>query len=149
MTATLPDAPVTTVDDEGDQARRRQDLPRTKLWARLEQVELGAFIAVPLTAVPASGFVLRRGPACRCATWWSAPSTYAVTGHGLTVRFHRSFTHGSSKAGTRLRVALAIAGSMAIEGPVTRAELVRGLVKLGWHTTCAGPSLRGSRLGVW
>ena len=32
MTA-LPDAPVTAVDYEADEARPLQDLPRTRLWA--------------------------------------------------------------------------------------------------------------------
>ena len=43
---------------------------------------------------------------------------YWVSGLGITVGFHRYFTHGSFKAKTGLRVALAIAGSLAIEGPV-------------------------------
>jgi hypothetical protein len=68
MTTTADDAPVTTVEYEADEARPLQDLPRTRLWARLEQVALGAFIAVPLLAVLASGFVLW-GTACRCGTW--------------------------------------------------------------------------------
>jgi stearoyl-CoA desaturase (delta-9 desaturase) len=45
---------------------------------------------------------------------------YAVTGHGITVGFHRHFTHGSFRANRGLKIALAIAGSMAIEGPVLR-----------------------------
>jgi len=45
---------------------------------------------------------------------------YAVTGHGITVGYHRYFTHGSFKANRGTRVALAVAGSMAIEGPITR-----------------------------
>ena len=45
---------------------------------------------------------------------------YAISGHGITVGFHRYFTHGSFKAGRGTRVALAIAGSLAVEGPVTR-----------------------------
>ena len=45
---------------------------------------------------------------------------YAVTGHGITVGFHRYFTHGSFKAKRPLRIGLAVAGSMAIEGPVIR-----------------------------
>ena len=45
---------------------------------------------------------------------------FALTGHGITVGFHRYFTHGSFKANRALRVALAIAGSMAIQGPVIR-----------------------------
>jgi stearoyl-CoA desaturase (Delta-9 desaturase) len=43
---------------------------------------------------------------------------YWVSGLGVTVGYHRYFTHGSFKAKTGLRVALAIAGSLAIEGPV-------------------------------
>ena len=43
---------------------------------------------------------------------------YWVSGLGITVGYHRYFTHGSFKAKTGLRVALAIAGSLAIEGPV-------------------------------
>ena len=58
LDAPVTDAPVTTVEYDGDQARPLQDIPRTRLWARLEQVALAAFIAVPLLAVAASGVVL-------------------------------------------------------------------------------------------
>ena len=44
----------------------------------------------------------------------------ATTLHGITVDFHRYFTHGSFKAKRPLRIALAVAVSTAIEGPVTR-----------------------------
>jgi stearoyl-CoA desaturase (Delta-9 desaturase) len=43
---------------------------------------------------------------------------YTITGLGITVGYHRYFTHGSFKAKTGLRVALAIAGSMAMQGSV-------------------------------
>jgi stearoyl-CoA desaturase (Delta-9 desaturase) len=43
---------------------------------------------------------------------------YTISGLGISMGFHRYFTHGSFKAVTGLRVALAIAGSLAIEGPV-------------------------------
>ncbi len=43
---------------------------------------------------------------------------YLISGLGISMGFHRYFTHGSFKAATGLRVALAIAGSLAIEGPV-------------------------------
>ena len=43
---------------------------------------------------------------------------YWVSGLGITVGFHRYFTHSSFKAKPGLRVALAIAGSLAMEGPV-------------------------------
>jgi stearoyl-CoA desaturase (Delta-9 desaturase) len=43
---------------------------------------------------------------------------YAFTGHGITVGFHRLFTHSSFRANRGLRATLAVAGSMAVEGPL-------------------------------
>jgi stearoyl-CoA desaturase (delta-9 desaturase) len=43
---------------------------------------------------------------------------YLVAGTGITVGYHRYFTHGSFKAKRWLRVTLAVAGSFAIEGNV-------------------------------
>jgi stearoyl-CoA desaturase (Delta-9 desaturase) len=43
---------------------------------------------------------------------------YALTGLGVTVGFHRLFTHRSFKARPVVRAVLAILGSAAIEGPV-------------------------------
>jgi len=43
---------------------------------------------------------------------------YAISGLGITVAYHRYFTHGSFKAKRWLHVAMAIAGSMAVQGPV-------------------------------
>jgi stearoyl-CoA desaturase (delta-9 desaturase) len=43
---------------------------------------------------------------------------YVVSGLGITVGFHRYFTHGSFKAKRWLRIALALAGSVAIEGNI-------------------------------
>jgi stearoyl-CoA desaturase (delta-9 desaturase) len=43
---------------------------------------------------------------------------YVLTGLGVTVGFHRLFTHRSFKAKPAVRGALAILGSVAIEGPV-------------------------------
>lgn len=43
---------------------------------------------------------------------------YLVTGHGLTAGFHRLFTHRSFKARRGVRLALALAGSLAFEGSV-------------------------------
>ncbi len=47
-------------------------------------------------------------------------ATYLATGFGVTVGFHRLFTHQSFQAKRWVRNALAIAGSMAIQGPVIR-----------------------------
>ncbi|MFI6454846.1 acyl-CoA desaturase [Streptosporangium amethystogenes] len=45
---------------------------------------------------------------------------YLVTGFGVTVGYHRHFTHRSFQAPTWLRVVLAIAGGMSLQGPVIR-----------------------------
>jgi stearoyl-CoA desaturase (Delta-9 desaturase) len=84
-----------------------------------ERVAIGLFIAVPFLAVPA---------AIPVAWGWGlgwhdlviAIAMYAISGHGITVGFHRYFTHSSFKAVKSLRVMLAVAGSLAVEGPVIR-----------------------------
>jgi stearoyl-CoA desaturase (delta-9 desaturase) len=47
-----------------------------------------------------------------------AVTLYLVSGFGVTLGFHRLFTHHSFRARRWLRIALAIAGSMAVEGSV-------------------------------
>ena len=86
---------------------------------RGESAALALFIAVPfaalVTAVPVAwGWGLG---------WWDvaiAVVMYLVSGLGITVGFHRYFTHGSFRAKDPLKIALAVAGSLAIEGPVIR-----------------------------
>ncbi len=46
--------------------------------------------------------------------------TYALTGFGITVGYHRLFTHRSFECPRWVRAAFAIAGSMALQGPVIR-----------------------------
>ena len=56
------------------------------------------------------------------ATWLDlgiALGFFVVTSHGITIGYHRYFTHRSFTAMRPLRIALAIAGSMAVEGTVT------------------------------
>jgi stearoyl-CoA desaturase (delta-9 desaturase) len=96
-----------------------QTLPGSLRRAQIEQVALALFIAVPFAAVVAAvpvawGWGL---------TWHDlllAFVLYAISGHGVTVGYHRFFTHKSFKARRPVRVALAVAGSLAIEGPVIR-----------------------------
>jgi stearoyl-CoA desaturase (Delta-9 desaturase) len=99
--------------------RTLTEKPKSRLKAHGEQVALGAFIVVPLIAV-AAAIPLLWG---HWITWRDVVISaimYAITGHGITVGFHRYFTHGSFKAKRPVRIALAVAGSMAIEGPVIR-----------------------------
>ena len=44
--------------------------------------------------------------------------SYALTGAGITVGYHRLFTHRSFKTGRPLRAIFAVLGSAAVEGPV-------------------------------
>lgn len=84
-----------------------------------EQVALGVFIAVPFLALIAAVPVAWGG-------WlgWTdlliMGAMYWFTGHGITVGFHRLFTHKSFKPNRFVKNALAVAGSMAIQGPLVR-----------------------------
>ncbi len=86
---------------------------------RGEQIALGLFIAIPFAALVA---------AVPVAWGWGLSwrdviislVMYVLSGLGITVGFHRYFTHGSFRANRTLKVALAVAGSLAIEGPVIR-----------------------------
>jgi stearoyl-CoA desaturase (delta-9 desaturase) len=87
--------------------------------SRKEQIVLGVLIVVPFLAVAAAIPVAWGG-------WlgWSDVAITAVmywlTGHGVTVGFHRLFTHKSFKPNRAVKILLAVAGSMAIQGPVVR-----------------------------
>ncbi|MBI1377262.1 MAG: acyl-CoA desaturase [Frankiales bacterium] len=84
-----------------------------------ERLTVGLFVAVPLLAV-----LLAVPFAWGWGLGWSdvviGVVMYAVAAHGITIGFHRAFTHGSFKPNRPLKIALAIAGSLAIEGPVAR-----------------------------
>ncbi|MFG2085678.1 MULTISPECIES: acyl-CoA desaturase [unclassified Spirillospora] len=43
---------------------------------------------------------------------------YVLSAGGITVGYHRHFTHGSFKARRGLKIFMAVAGSLAMEGPV-------------------------------
>lgn len=79
------------------------------------RVTIGVFVVVPLIAVIAAIPVAWGG-------WLSwvdvilAATFYAVTALGITIGYHRYFTHGSFKANRGMKLFLAITGSMALEG---------------------------------
>jgi stearoyl-CoA desaturase (delta-9 desaturase) len=83
-----------------------------------EQLVLGLFIVVPFLALMAAVPLLW---VAGFLTWQAAVIAvvmYLVAGHGVTVGFHRYFTHRAFRAQRWLRVSLAVAGSMAIQGPI-------------------------------
>ena len=81
------------------------------------QIGVYVFVVLPLVAlVAAIPFAWGWG-----LTWTDVAIAlvfYVVSGLGITVGYHRYFTHGSFKAKRPLRVALALAGSLAMQGPV-------------------------------
>lgn len=88
--------------------------PRALFWQR--------FAMVLVTAIPLVGVVVGI-----VALWgWGITAVdlglllgfYVFAGLGITVGFHRLFTHQSFKAPTAVRVFFAIAGSLAIQGSV-------------------------------
>lgn len=89
------------------------------MQSRTEQVALGAFIVVPFLAVLAAIPIAWGG-------WlgWTDLAImavmYVITLHGVTVGFHRLFTHKSFKPNRAVKCTLAVAGSLAIQGPVVR-----------------------------
>ncbi len=87
--------------------------------SRAEQVALALFILVPFLAFIAAIPVAWGG----WLSWTDvviATFFYFLTGHGITVGYHRLFTHKSFKPNRAVKCALAIFGSMAIQGPVVR-----------------------------
>jgi stearoyl-CoA desaturase (Delta-9 desaturase) len=82
-----------------------------------EKALVGIFVAVPMLALLAA-IPLAWGWGLGWHDVILAVAFYYISGLGISMGFHRYFTHSSFKAKTGLRIALAIAGSLAIEGPV-------------------------------
>jgi len=82
-------------------------------------IALWAFVVIPflalIVAVPVAWGGFLSGTDVAIGLFW-----YLVTGLGVTVGYHRYFTHGSFKAKRWLRIALAVAGSFAIQGNITQ-----------------------------
>jgi stearoyl-CoA desaturase (delta-9 desaturase) len=84
-----------------------------------EQFALYSFVIIPFLA-----FIAAVPVAWGWGMGWTDVVLFVVfyylSGLGVTIGYHRLFTHKSFKANRPLRIALAVAGSMAIEGPVIR-----------------------------
>jgi stearoyl-CoA desaturase (Delta-9 desaturase) len=84
-----------------------------------QQLALALFIAVPFAALIVAVPVLW-GWGLSWRDVVIAIAMYVITGHGITVGFHRYFTHRAFRARRWVEVTMAIAGSMAIQGPILR-----------------------------
>jgi stearoyl-CoA desaturase (delta-9 desaturase) len=121
---TATSAPVDHRDPAGTDGSAAADRPGVKPLLEPPQsgaavVVLWVFVGLPFLALLAAAPV---------AWGWGlsgldvtiAAVGYVVACLGVTVGYHRYLTHGAFKAKRALRVALAVAGSLAIEGSVTQ-----------------------------
>ena len=79
------------------------------------RITIGVFVVVPLLAVLAAipvawGGFLSWVDVALVVVFWT------ITALGITVGYHRYFTHGSFKANRPVKIALALMGSYALEG---------------------------------
>jgi stearoyl-CoA desaturase (Delta-9 desaturase) len=79
-----------------------------------------ANLAVKLLPIGLVGFAAWRawGGALRASDLVVMGVTYALTGLGITVGFHRLYTHRSFSTSAPLRALLGVLGSAAVEGPL-------------------------------
>ncbi len=79
------------------------------------RITIGAFVVIPLIAVAFAIPVAWGG----WVSWLDialAIGLWVLTAGGITIGYHRFFTHGSFKANRGVKIMLAIFGSLAIEG---------------------------------
>ena len=100
----------------------RNDVPRPSEMVPIAhetsaRVARTLFFGLPPLALVAAGWMAWGG-----ALYWHDLAvfaiTYVVTGLGITVGFHRLFTHRSFKTSRALRALFGVLGSMAVEGPL-------------------------------
>jgi stearoyl-CoA desaturase (Delta-9 desaturase) len=84
-----------------------------------ELVVLWVFVVAPFVALIAA-VPLAWGWGLSILDMVMAAIGYLIAIAGVTVGFHRHLTHGSFKARRPLRIALAVAGSLAVEGAPTK-----------------------------
>jgi stearoyl-CoA desaturase (Delta-9 desaturase) len=83
----------------------------------VDRIVTGGAVVIPFLALGVAGWQVW-GRALRPVDLVLFLALYVATALGVTVGYHRHFTHRSFKTSTGLRATLAILGSAAIEGPV-------------------------------
>jgi stearoyl-CoA desaturase (delta-9 desaturase) len=97
----------------------RPPVPATKHRPSWELPVVGLVVGLPPVAVLAA-IPLAWGRGVALLDLALLVGFYLFTTLGITIGFHRLFTHGSFTANRPLRIVAAIAGSMALQGPVIR-----------------------------
>jgi stearoyl-CoA desaturase (delta-9 desaturase) len=120
MTATTD---LTLVPDDTPEtalAGRRAPLPELSPGRRdnLHRVAIAIFTGVPMLALVAAAPVAWIWGLLDWQSIVVGVAFYGLSGLGIAMGFHRYFTHGSFKARRGFKIALAVAGSLAVEGPI-------------------------------
>jgi stearoyl-CoA desaturase (delta-9 desaturase) len=110
-TAPVPSQSTPTDEARGISPRRR---------GLVEQVLVYLVVALPVLGVFAAGFVAwdRGGLSWVDVALFAA--FYVFSGLGITVGYHRYFTHRAFRANRPLKLVLGVAGAYAMQGPVIR-----------------------------
>jgi stearoyl-CoA desaturase (delta-9 desaturase) len=107
---------LTGVDETDDRTERLAETCQVEgTFAR--RLGTGLIIVGPIVGV-AVAIPLLWGRAVSLLDLVLAVILYVVTGHGITVGYHRMFTHRSFRPNRALKIALGIVGSMAIQGSI-------------------------------
>jgi stearoyl-CoA desaturase (delta-9 desaturase) len=96
---------------------KRAAVPWGDPMGTADRIVVGLFVGVPFAAVLAATVALWNWG----ITWHDlviGAVMYLVAGHGITIGYHRLFTHKAFKASRPLKIALATAGTLAVEGDV-------------------------------
>ncbi len=90
--------------------------PQTTFWSQLAGVV--AVVVPPIGVLSAMGLLW--GVAFRPLDLWVLLGFYVFTGLGITLGWHRYFSHKSFETSAPMKALLAISGSMAMQGPLTQ-----------------------------
>ena len=100
------------VEGESDEEERPEPASPVRWW---DQLITAVVVVLPLAVVAVAVWLFWR----HGIGWFDlglAATLYVITGLGISLGFHRLFTHRSFRARRALRIALGVAGSMAAEG---------------------------------
>jgi stearoyl-CoA desaturase (Delta-9 desaturase) len=151
----IDDAPSATPDIDDNEAATLGVASVREHTSTLSQIiTLVAVVVPPLGLLSAAGLLW--GVALRPLDVYLFIGFYIATGLGITVGYHRLFTHKSFEARQPVRIALAILGAMTLQGPVTqwvtdhRKHHARSDVDGDPHSPhLSGPGFIGVVRGLW
>jgi stearoyl-CoA desaturase (delta-9 desaturase) len=122
MTATtdIAIAPQQEQRPERAPTDRRDPIPELKPYGSpgIHQFAVAIFTGVPMLALVAAVPVAWIWGFLDWQTVVVGVAFYLISGLGIAMGFHRYFTHGSYKASRAFKIALGVAGTLAIEGPI-------------------------------